>query len=84
MILDGVEIDITQKAKIQRDMSNWIKIADKIYKEATENDLLQMMVYEGNHKNRGYVIERLHSRYNALRIRREKKELQEWRQNLKK
>jgi len=83
-LLTSVEIDISQKTRIQRAMSNWIKIADKIYKEATEGELLQMMVYEAHHKNRGYVIERLHSRYNALRVKREKKEILEWRKNLKK
>jgi len=64
-------------------MSNWIKVADKIYKEASEGELLMMMKFEVEHKNRGYVIERLHSRYNALRVKREKKELSEWRKNLK-
>jgi len=80
--LIAVEIDLSQKTRIQRAMSNWIKIADTIYKEATEDELLQMMVFEAHHKNRGYVIERLHSRYNALRIKRERKEISKWRKEI--
>ena len=83
-LLKEVEIDKATAPRIKRAMSNWIKIADKIYKDASEKELLMMMKFELEHKNRGYVIERLQSRYNALRVRREKKELSEWRAKLKK
>lgn len=82
-LLNSVEIDVTSKPRLKRAMSNWIKVADTIYKQADEAELLMMIKFEAHNKNRGYVIERLHSRYNALRVRREKKELNEWRVMLK-
>jgi hypothetical protein len=83
-LLEMLEIDPKQAPRIKRAMSNWIKIADTIYKEAGMDELLAMLKYEAMHKNRGYVIERLHSRYNALRVKREKELLREWRMNWKK
>lgn len=84
IILQNIKIDKVSAPRIKRNMSNWLKVADKIYKNISEEEILMMMKFEGEHKNRSYVIERLHSRYNALRVRREKKELSEWRAKLKK
>ena len=74
--IEMIELDAAQSPRIKRAMSNWIKIADAIYKEATPAELLIMLKYEALHKNRGYVIERLHSRYNALRVKQEKEDFQ--------
>jgi hypothetical protein len=83
-LLNSIQFDTASMPRLKRNMSNWIKVADMIYKQASEKELLMMIKFEAIHKNRGYVIERLHSRYNALRVKREKKEILEWRQSLKK
>lgn len=59
-------------------MSNWLKVADKIYTVEDEDQLLVMLKMELTSKRREYIITRLYSRYNALRAKREKKELKEW------
>ena len=83
MILDGISLEGLRVAQVKREMSNWLKIADLIYKTNDEQDLLIMMRLEIDSKNRPYVITRLHSRFNALRLKREKEELKAWRKNLK-
>lgn len=83
MFLDNVSLDGIRTAEVKREMSNWLKIADLIYKTTNEQDLLIMMRLEIDSKNRPYIITRLHSRFNALRLKREKGELKVWRKTLK-
>ena len=78
MFLDDIDLDGVKAAKIKRSMSNWMKVADIIYEGVTEQDLLIMLKIELTSKGREYVIQRLHSRYNAVRSKREKGELLAW------
>ena len=78
MFLDSVDLTSLRAATIKRDMSNWLKVADKIYAVEDEAQLLIMLKMELTSKRREYIITRLYSRYNALRAKREKKELMEW------
>lgn len=75
MLLDNVSLEGIKVPELRRSLSNWMKVSDAIYADATEEELLIMMKIEKEGKNREYIITRLHSRYNKLRITRERKEL---------
>ena len=75
MLLDEVSLDGVEVAGLRRSISNWMKVSDIIYTNATEKDLLVMMKIEKEGKNRDYILTRLHSRYNKMRVARERKEL---------
>lgn len=75
MLLDNVSLEGVKVAELKRSISNWMKVSDIIYTNATEEDLLVMMKIEKEGKNRSYIISRLHSRYNKMRVARERKEL---------
>jgi hypothetical protein len=75
MFLDTVSLEGIKVATVKRDMSNWMKLANAVYTDLTEENLLVMMKLEYESKNREYILTRLHARYNALRMLRERKEL---------
>jgi len=82
MFLDDVDLQGVKACELRRKMSNWMKVADLIYEGASEDDILTMMKIEAMSKNRDYILSRLHSRFTAMRSKRERKELQEWLENL--
>lgn len=75
MLLDNVSLEGVKVAELKRSISNWMKVSDIIYTNASEEDLLVMMKIEREGKNRPYIIQRLHSRFNKMRVRRERQEL---------
>ena len=75
MFLDDVSLEGLKANAVARSMSNWMKVADKAYTTATEEELLIMLKIEVSTKRREYIANRIHSRYCALRAKREKEEL---------
>jgi hypothetical protein len=55
-------------------LSNWRDFND-LLATIPEADLKEMLVYEVKHENRKSFVERLHQRYNSVRIMRERGEL---------
>lgn len=74
-MLSNVSLEGVRVTELRRSISNWMKVSDVIYKNASENDLLVMMKIEKEGKNRSYILSRLHSRYNKMRVNRERAEL---------
>lgn len=74
-MLSKVSLEGVKVAELKRSISNWMKVSDIIYADATEDDLLVMMKIEKEGKNRSYILSRLHSRFNKMRVNRERKEL---------
>jgi len=62
----------------EREYSNWIKVAEAIY--GTENlvQVLRILQLELMGMRRQYVIERVYSRFSALRAQDEKKHMREF------
>jgi len=79
MLSDNIEMTKAEFVRRKREMSHWVKTADTLYKCRDETELLKMLKAELLGLNRYYIINRIHSRYNAIRKIREKEELRQWR-----
>jgi len=55
-------------------LGNW-RDFNELLTTIPEADLKEMLVYEVKHENRKSFVERLHQRYNSVRIMREREEL---------
>ena len=55
-------------------LSNWRDFND-LLASIPEVDLKEMLVFELKHENRKSFVERLHQRYNTMRVARERGEL---------
>lgn len=55
-------------------LSNWRDFND-LLATIPEADVKEMLVFEVKHENRKSFVERLHQRYNTLRVGRERGEL---------
>lgn len=55
-------------------LANWRDFNDLVG-AISESQLKEMLVYEIGHENRKSFVERLHQRYNAMRVARERGEL---------
>jgi len=83
MFLDAIDISDVRAAIARREMSNWVKVAERIYSVEDELMLLTMLKVEVTTKNREYIVSRLYSRFSAIRNKREKRELEEWSNELR-
>lgn len=60
--------------KMIKALANWRDFNESLV-NITESELKEMLVYEVGHENRKSIVERLHQRYNAMRVSREREEL---------
>jgi len=81
MFLDNVDITNVRASVAKREMSNWVKISERIYSTEDESMLLIMLKVELTSRNREYIVSRLYSRFSAVRAKREKEELKAWQES---
>ena len=82
MFLDNIILeDYKPLAPLKRLLSNWVKVADRIYEDGITEDTLKVLLkLEMTTKNRPYIVSRLYSRFSKLRSQRERKEIEKWNQ----
>ena len=61
-------------AKLKAILANWRDLNESLH-ELNEDQVRMMLDWELEHEWRVTVVERLHQRYNALRVKREREEL---------
>ena len=61
-------------AKLKAILANWRDLNESLH-ELNEDQVRTMLDWELEHEWRVTVVERLHQRYNALRVKREREEL---------
>ena len=60
----------------EKTMANWIMLSGYIYQaDITAQELIDMIHYELQGKRRLQIIERLHARFNKIRLQEEKDEI---------
>lgn len=74
MITDGVTVTEKDEIRMARKLNNWL-ILSKFITQASEEDILKLLVMEIRGRQRFDIIHRLHSRYNSKRRDREKTEI---------
>lgn len=80
-IIDQIELTPSVKARAFRDaLSHWNKLAKILYAENNEINVLTYLRAEAEGKNRHYIVNRIYAHYNALRRKRELREIIEWSQ----
>lgn len=55
-------------------LHSWITL-NNVLNQLSEDQVKSMLEYELQHENRKTFLERLHQRYNTLRVMRERKEM---------
>ena len=74
-----LELNVTttteRQATLLRDLASWATLQPHITTIHTEDEARWLMKAEQSGKNRIRILERLHSRYNKLRLERERREL---------
>lgn len=80
-LIEQIEITPSTKARAFREaLSHWNKLAKILYEEDNEQTVLVYLRAELEGKNRHYIVNRIYAHFNAIRRRRELKEIQEWSQ----
>jgi hypothetical protein len=59
---------------IEEALKNWTTL-NECLPGLDEKDVKALLTHEVSHDNRATLVERLHQRYNALRVARERREL---------
>jgi len=60
-----------QWAEMERKYSNWLKVSDIVYKLTDTTQLIRMLQLELMGKRRRIILDRVYSRFSALRAQRE-------------
>lgn len=77
--MEQLSLDVDSLTNRQRillnDLKSWATLQPQITTIDSEDEARWLMVAEQAGKNRIRILERLHSRYNKLRLERERREL---------
>jgi hypothetical protein len=60
--------------KLKQALHNWTMLNDSL-PDLSEQEVKQMLDFEMQYENRKTFLERLHARYNTLRVMRERSEM---------
>lgn len=60
-----------ERAEMQRKYSNWLKVSDTVYSIVDATHLVRMLQLELMGKRRQIILDRVYSRFSALRAQRE-------------
>lgn len=73
-LLEKVKIKKSDEKTFEKILANWTVLQPKL-KTLTEEQLLAAMLYERQKKNRLNILQRLYSRFSAIRSERERREV---------